>query len=111
MNIAYNRDCMEAMREYPDKYFDLAVVDPPYGIGVLSMTYTNEGTARVYGYSVARRRDYKQQSDWDIKPEREYFSELFRISKAQVIWGAIISAICCRPQRVLYAGTSGAATK
>lgn len=87
MNIAYNRDCMEAMREYPDKYFDLAVVDPPYGIGVLSMTYTNEGTERVYGYSAARRRDYKQQSDWDIKPEREYFTELFRISKAQVIWG------------------------
>lgn len=87
MNIAYNRDCIEAMREYPDKYFDLAVVDPPYGIGVLSMTYTNEGTERVYGHSVARRRDYKQQSEWDIKPEREYFTELFRISKAQVIWG------------------------
>lgn len=87
MNIAYNRDCMEAMREYPDKYFDLAVVDPPYGIGVMSMTYTKEGVERVYGYSAARRRDYKQQSDWDIKPGPEYFTELFRVSKAQIIWG------------------------
>lgn len=87
MNIAYNRDCMEAMREYPDKYFDLAVVDPPYGIGVMSMTYTNEGVERVYGYSAARRRDYKQQSEWDIKPGPEYFTELFRVSKAQIIWG------------------------
>ena len=34
MNVAYNRDCMEAMKEYPDKYFDLAVVDPPYGDGL-----------------------------------------------------------------------------
>lgn len=33
MNIAYNRDCLEAMKEYPDKYFDLAIVDPPYGDG------------------------------------------------------------------------------
>lgn len=87
MNIAYNRDCMEAMREYPDKYFDLAVVDPPYGIGVMSMTYTNEGVERVYGYSAARRRNYKGQAEWDIKPGPEYFAELFRVSNAQIIWG------------------------
>lgn len=87
MNNAYNRDCMEAMREFPDKYFDLAVVDPPYGIGVMSMTYTNEGTERCYGYSVAKRRDYKAQGEWDIKPGPEYFTELFRVSRAQIIWG------------------------
>ena len=87
MNVAYNRDCMEAMREYPDKFFDLAVVDPPYGIGLMSMTYTNEGAERCYGYSAARRRNYKQQKEWDIKPGPDYFTELFRISNAQIIWG------------------------
>ena len=40
MNVAYNRDCMEAMREFPDKFFDLAVVDPPYGINITGRSQT-----------------------------------------------------------------------
>lgn len=87
MNIAYNMDCMEYMRSLPDKAFDLAVVDPPYGIGCMSMSYTADGTERIYGKSAARRRNYKRQDDWDIKPGKEYFTELFRCSKAQIIWG------------------------
>ena len=42
MNVAYNRDCMEAMKEFPDKFFDLAVVDPPYGIDICSKDETPE---------------------------------------------------------------------
>ena len=87
MNEAYNVDCMEYMKNLPDRFFDLAVVDPPYGIGVLSMNYTKEGNARVWGKSAAKRRDYRRFSDWDIKPEREYFEELFRVSQKQIIWG------------------------
>lgn len=83
----YNVDCMEAMPQYPDGYFDLAIVDPPYGIGCMTMTYTKEGSERKYGYSLAKRRDYKKQADWDIKPDKEYFDELFRVAKRKIIWG------------------------
>lgn len=87
MNVAYNIDCMEYMKTVSDKYFDLAVVDPPYGIGVMSMNYTKSGAVRTHGYSAAKRRDYRKQSEWDIKPSKEYFDELLRVSKHQIIWG------------------------
>lgn len=87
MNIAYNMDCMEYMRSLPDKAFDLAVVDPPYGIGVMSMNYTKSGEVRTHGHCAAKRRDYSRQSEWDIKPKKEYFDELFRVAKRKIIWG------------------------
>lgn len=87
MNVAYNMDCMEGMKQYPDKYFDLAVVDPPYGIGVMSMNYTKSGAIRTHGYAAAKRRDYRKQGEWDIAPSEEYFEQLFRVSKKQIIWG------------------------
>lgn len=86
MNVAYNRDCLEAMREMPDKAFDLAVVDPPYGIGMFSMTFTKEG-GRKFGHSAAPKRDYRKLRDWDVAPTKEYFDQLFRVSKKQIIWG------------------------
>jgi len=70
----YNMDCMEGMAKYPDKYFELAIVDPPYGISVNKMTL---GSGK-----------YKSQKTWDLStPPQEYFNELFRISKNQIIWG------------------------
>ena len=87
MNVAYNMDCMEAMRQMPDKAFDLAVVDPPYGIGAMSMNYTKSGAIRTHGYAAAKRRDYRKQGDWDIKPSKEYFNQLMRVSEKQIIWG------------------------
>ena len=86
----YHADCMEALKEFPDQFFDLAIVDPPYGIGVMSMNYTKGGVPRVRtgnDHSVAKRRDYRRFSDWDVRPGREYFDELFRVSKKQIIWG------------------------
>lgn len=80
----YNDDCMNGMREYPDKYFDLAIVDPPYGIGVGSMDYTQG--AKMVGKELAVRRDYTH-SEWDVRPNEDYFTELFRVSKKQIIWG------------------------
>lgn len=78
----YNCDCLEAMREYPDKYFDLAIVDPPYGSGGVEewekTGRTGGGYFKKYG---------KKIIDWDIAPGKEYFEELFRISKYQIIWG------------------------
>lgn len=83
----YNADCMEAMKDFPDGFFDLAIVDPPYGIGVMTMNYTKSGAVRTHGYSVANRRDYRKQSEWDVKPGKAYFDELFRVSQRQIIWG------------------------
>ena len=84
----YNIDCMEGMREIPDKFFDWAITDPPYGIGIGSMNYTNSGAVMAGRNSLTRRRDYRKKGDWDAKrPNKEYFDELFRVSKNQIIWG------------------------
>lgn len=78
-SIAYNMDCMEYMRSLPDKAFDLAVVDPPYGISI------NHNMGRRKG---DKPSEYKKVV-WDSKPpEKEYFDELFRVSKNQIVWGA-----------------------
>ena len=76
-----NEDNMELMSRYPDKYFDLAIVDPPYGIDV-----TNQSQGK--GGGVAKKIEYKK-TDWDKSaPNEEYFKELIRVSKNQIIWGA-----------------------
>ena len=71
----YNMDCMEGMRQFPDKYFDLAIVDPPYGIDKAF-----NPTSRIAKYG-------QLESVNDQKPNAEYFAELFRVSKNQIIWG------------------------
>ena len=76
---ATNEDNMLMMARYPDNYFDLALVDPPYGIGADKAQ--NSGGEK-FGY-----KKYKN-TDWDSKtPSNEYFNELKRVSKNQVIWG------------------------
>ena len=116
MNVAYNMDCLAAMREMPDKAFDLAVVDPPYGGG-----FTEGGGCKgwfeKYHQERERERDggkplrfhggdrwskYLDDSPdrgnvggevrkkiiaWDVAPGQEYFDELFRVSRNQIIWG------------------------
>ena len=73
-----NEDCMEGMARYPDKYFDLAIVDPPYGINI------NESIGRRKG---EKHSGYKKVK-WDNEiPSSIYFIELFRVSKNQIIWG------------------------
>lgn len=75
-------DCMEGMKEIPDKYFDLAIVDPPYGIGESGKTNKTRGKLAV-------PKDYKPFHGDDLKsPDVEYFQELMRVSKNQIIWGA-----------------------
>ena len=83
MNVAYNMDCLEAMREMPDKAFDLAVVDPPDGIGI-------DGQRERYDYKKPKHsRKGHEQKEWDRQiPPAEYFTQLFRVSKKQIIWGA-----------------------
>lgn len=81
---ATNEDCMELMARYTDKYFDLAIVDPPYGIGLVKTKAGNWGI-RKNGDGEATSENTK----WDFAPpEPEYFEQLFRVSKNQIIWGA-----------------------
>ena len=72
-----NEDNMELMKRYPDKYFDLAIVDPPYGIGMAK------------GIEVGKwKRKIHTTKDWDnATPTAEYWEQLFRVSKNQIVWG------------------------
>lgn len=81
----YNIDCMQAMREMPDNFIDLAIVDPPYGIGYDSQVKKKAG--QKYGTAAAAKKDYHASAWDDHIPDAEYFNELFRVSKNQIIWG------------------------
>ncbi len=87
----FNIDCMIGMKDYPDNHFDLAVVDPPYGIGVAKMAYTQEDNrpVRQKNGSILRVKKLKyRHGDWDNEPAGiEYINELQRVSKNQIIWG------------------------
>lgn len=98
MNIALNADCMDIMREYPDGYFDLAVVDPPYGSanGAFKTADGTRSGGRFDKYKKVSRTGggwpkkfdaEKKIIAWDHAPREEYFAELFRVSKEQIIWG------------------------
>ena len=78
-NRAFNMDCMEAMRSMPDQCFDLAVVDPPYGIKISNNMGRRKGE---------RPSEYKKVTWDDAPPPPEYFTELVRVSKNQIIFGA-----------------------
>lgn len=102
---AFNMDCMEGMRQYPDKYFDLAVVDPPYGIGADNFNNgagASKDKGKIYSTAVKMKKNRLNQGagklkdrtlnqhdcSWDANPPgKEYFEQLFRVSKNQVIWG------------------------
>lgn len=109
----FNEDCIEVMKRYPDKYFDLAIVDPPYGINAPDMTMGSNpkrkgrdkrGEIQYGSVSVAQklkkgrlnsgagklknRALNTMNCNWDSSPPtEEYFQELFRVSKNQIIWG------------------------
>lgn len=84
LNIT-NEDNMQLMARYPDKYFDLAIVDPPYGIDADVKNNTDKMQTKK---SAAKSKKYGSQL-WDSDiPTDEYFEELKRVSKRQIIWGA-----------------------
>jgi site-specific DNA-methyltransferase (adenine-specific) len=74
----YNCDNMIFMKEIPDNFYDLAIVDPPYGLG----KRLSQGAGKLKNSALQN-----MNSEWDIKPDKSYFDELFRISKNQIIWG------------------------
>ena len=78
----YNEDCLNAMKEMQDNQFDLAIVDPPYGI-------KRDGQQESFTKNRKHKRKHHKQKQWDsAKPNQKYFNELKRVSKNQIIWGA-----------------------
>ena len=78
----YNADCVEVMKTFKDKQFNLAIIDPPYGIG-------EDGSKNHTRENLAKPQDYKPYVGNDANaPDAEYWIELFRISKNQIVWGA-----------------------
>ena len=76
-NKVYLEDCTEALKRFSDGYFDIAVVDPPYGIGANKMQLGN-----------GKHKIYRGSNDWDNAiPTAEYWKQLFRVSKNQIVWG------------------------
>ena len=72
LSVVYLEDCVQGLKRFDDNYFDLAIVDPPYG-------YRTEQTKNI---------NFRQNSkDWNIAPTNEYFNELKRVSENQIVWG------------------------
>ena len=78
LNLIYD-DCMNIMINYPDNYFDIAIVDPPYGLDKSSTHGRGKLKNRILNTSEIQK--------WDKVPDQSYFDELFRVSKNQIIWG------------------------
>ena len=75
LSLVFNEDCMQVMKRFSDGHFDLAIVDPPYGLNIAK--------------TGSLGRDKFEAKDWDNAiPDDNYFDELFRVSKNQILWGA-----------------------
>ena len=101
MNKFVHADCMDVMHEYPDNYFDLAIVDPPYFSGPEKRKY--------YGRKISPigvQRLHGQTSEWEV-PGTEYFEELFRVSKNQIIWGVNYYQYDFGPGRIVWDKVNG----
>lgn len=96
LNHCYNMDCMEAMAAFPNDYFDLAVVDPPY--------FSGPERRGFYGSKVSRigvHRDYPVSPAWEV-PGKEYFDELTRVSRHYIIWGCNYFSYGFAPGRIVW---------
>ncbi|MBR3243019.1 MAG: site-specific DNA-methyltransferase [Parasporobacterium sp.] len=95
----YNMDCMEGMKEFPDNYFDLAIVDPVYG-GVGRGGYMTHKGGEKWGNGRGTEIAYNNAIWSQPKTDKTYFDELFRVSKNQIIWGGnyFTNSICRESQ-------------
>lgn len=102
INRLINIDCMEALPRYPDNFFQLAIVDPPYFSGPERRGY--------YGRKVStigvQRRSYKKSDSWNV-PDESYFKELFRVSENQIIWGCNYYDYPFGPGRIIWDKCNG----
>lgn len=96
MTHAYLMDCMDAMRDMPDKAYDLAVVDPPYFSGPERRGYYGSKTSRI-----GVHRDYPISPEW-IVPGADYFHELARVSRHYIVWGCNYFDFVFHPGRIVW---------
>ena len=83
-SVVYNEDCVEGLKRFSDNHFDLAIVDPPYGLGMGTVSIPSEKNTN------SQQKFYKdlKSKRWDDNtPNKEYFDELKRVSKNQIVWG------------------------
>lgn|SRR3990167_6238764 len=80
-STVFNEDCMLTMKRYPDKFFNLAIVDPPYGLD--KKLSSGGGKMRNTPF----KKLYRDGEQWDVLPDEKYFEELRRVSEHQIIWG------------------------
>ncbi|WP_404988195.1 DNA methyltransferase [Clostridium culturomicium] len=102
LNKLYNVDCLVAMKRIPDKYFELAIVDPPY--------FDGPNKRRFYGRDInklnIKRKIYNVIEDWEV-PSEEYFRELLRVSKNQIVWGCNYYDYYLGPGRIIWDKVNG----
>lgn len=102
LNKLYNIDCIEGMQSIPDKYFDLAIVDPPY--------FKGPNTRKYYGKSVnklnIKRVEYPVIKNWSL-PDKKYFEELLRVSQNQIVWGINYFDYYLGPGRIIWDKLNG----
>lgn len=102
ISIVYNEDCVKRMERFQDKHFDLAIVDPPYFSGPEKrMFYGNK-----FSYTGVNRIDYPITETWDV-PGPDYFRQLFRVSKHQIIWGCNYFRWDFGPGRIIWDKVNG----
>ena len=85
--VVYLEDCVQALKRFDDNYFDVAIVDPPYGLNISNSEYlgNDKNDKRWAGRANGYRHTKK---DWDKNtPTAEYWEQLFRVSKNQIVWG------------------------
>lgn len=96
LNQCYNMDCMKGMAQFPDGFFDLAVVDPPYFSGPERRGYYGSKVSKIGVY-----RDYPVSPVWEI-PGRAYFDELRRVAKHYIVWGCNYFSYEFAPGRIVW---------
>lgn len=103
LNQYYNMCCTEGMKFIPDKYFDLAIVDPPYGRKEHGGKNRSRNVKQRNGKLTLVPGGAYEKKDWDNEPAgREYFEELLRISKHQIIWGVNYFEEVFEPGRIIW---------
>lgn len=105
MTHTYNMDCMDGLCEMPDKSIDLTVVDPPYFAGPNRRGFYGKAKSTTG----IRRVDYPKTDDWDV-PDAEYFKQLFRVSKHQIIWGCNYFRYAFGPGRIIWDKCNGSSS-
>lgn len=103
-----NEDNMDLMARYPDKYFDLGIIDPEYGIGASKQSKKPNKALQKNGSILNVKTKSYTQKDWDNKPaSKEFFDELFRVTKHQIIWGVNYFDYKFGPGRIVWNKPNG----